>query len=64
VAKKKSKQGFSNMLIYLGVVFTIVLFLIKIVAGSVGWLEVFTPVLLVFFILFLLAVLKTLIKKL
>lgn len=63
MAKKKRKQGFSDLLIYLAVLFTIVLFIVKLVAGGLGWLDVFAPLLIVFFIFFLLNVLKTVIKK-
>jgi len=63
VAKKKRKQGFQHTLIYLGTLFTIVLFIIKVMVGRFGWLDVFAPLLIAFLIIFLLSVLKTAFKK-
>ncbi len=62
MAKKKRKRNFSNTLISLGVAFTIVLFVVKIIVGRLGWLDVFAPLLIAFFIIFLLSVLKTAVK--
>lgn len=57
------KTGFKQVLISLGLLFTSVLFIIKIFTGSMGWLEVFAPVMIVFFIIFLLSALKTVLKR-
>jgi len=43
--------------------FSSILFMIKIIIGRIGWLEVFAPVIIVFLILFLLSVLKTAVRK-
>lgn len=43
--------------------FSCILFIIKIIFGRIGWLEVFAPVIIVFLILFLLSVLKAAVRK-
>lgn len=69
MAKRKSKKTTANqtsikqVLISLGILFSTILFLIKVITGSVGWLEVFAPVVIAFFIVFLLSALKTIIRK-
>jgi len=65
VARKRKKRGlvFKTIIVYLGIAFTIILFLIKISLGNVGWLGVFAPVLIAFFIVFLLSVIKTVVEK-
>ncbi|HEX7903867.1 MAG TPA: hypothetical protein VF487_08320 [Chitinophagaceae bacterium] len=62
--KKKKTQGLQTILIYLAILFTAVLFTIKLFSRSVGWLDVFAPLLVVFLIIFLLSVLKIAAKKL
>jgi hypothetical protein len=64
LAKRKSKKrDFKTIIISLGILFSIILFVVKIIFGSVGWLSVFAPVIFAFLIVFLLAVLKDTIKK-
>ncbi|WP_157263145.1 hypothetical protein [Pedobacter sp. R20-19] len=61
--RKTKQKGFKEILILLGMLFSCILFVIKIIFGRIGWLEVFAPVLIVFLILFLLSVLKTAVRK-
>jgi len=69
VAKRKIKKtttnqtGIKQALISLGILFSVILFLIKIITGSVGWLEVFAPVMIAGFIVFLLNGLKAMLRK-
>ena len=57
------KRNISDVLITLGILFTFILFSVKITIGSVGWLGVFAPVIMAFFIVFVLAALKAVIRK-
>ncbi|WP_025142199.1 hypothetical protein [Pedobacter jeongneungensis] len=61
--RKTKQRGFKEILILLGMLFSCILFIIKIIFGRIGWLEVFAPVIVVFLILFLLSVLKTAVRK-
>ncbi|MFC1222752.1 hypothetical protein ACFE6N_03025 [Pedobacter sp. BG31] len=61
--RKTKKRGFKEVLILLAMLFSGILFIIKIIFGRIGWLEVFAPVIIVFLILFLLSVLKTAVRK-
>lgn len=61
--RKTKQRGFKEILILLGVLFSCILFIIKIIFGRIGWLEVFAPVIIIFLILFLLSVLKTAVRK-
>ncbi|WP_293307738.1 hypothetical protein [Pedobacter sp. UBA5917] len=61
--KKTKQRGFKEILILLGMLFSGILFIIKIIFGRIGWLEVFAPVIIVFFIFFLLSLLKTALRK-
>lgn len=61
--RKTKQRGFKEILILLGMLFSCILFIIKIIFGRIGWLEVFAPVIIVFLILFLLSVLKTAVRK-
>jgi hypothetical protein len=64
VSKKKSKKkDFKTIVINLGILFSIILFVVKLSFGSVGWIGVFTPVLIAFLITLLLSTLKNLINK-
>ncbi|MCX2483763.1 hypothetical protein [Pedobacter sp. MR2016-24] len=69
MAKRRTKKttahqtGFKKAVISLGILFSVILFLIKIITGSMGWFEVFAPVLIAFFILFMLSVLRTVLRK-
>jgi len=70
VAKRRRKKtsgyqpGFKQVLILLGLLFSAALFLIKVITGGVGWFEIFAPVIVAFFIVFFLEVLRTSIRKL
>ncbi|WP_344851657.1 hypothetical protein [Pedobacter jeongneungensis] len=61
--KKTKQRGFKEILILLGMLFSCILFIIRIIFGRIGWLEVFAPVIIIFLILFLLSVLKTAVRK-
>jgi len=61
--RKTKQRGFKEILILLGMLFSSILFIIKIIFGPIGWLEVFAPVIIIFLILFLLSVLKTAVRK-
>jgi len=61
--RKKKKLEFKTIIIYLGILFSLILFLLKVVFGTVGWLSIFAPVLFAFLIVFLIQVLKSTIKK-
>ena len=61
--RKNKKKDFKTVIISLGILFSVILFVLKIIFGSVGWLSVFAPVIFAFLIVFLLAVLKDTIKK-
>jgi Fe2+ transport system protein B len=69
VAKRRTKKtgtkqrSIKNVLVWLGMLFTGILFMIKIIIGGVGWFQVFAPVITVFFIVSLLSALKVAIKK-
>ncbi len=63
-AQKRAKQrGIKEVLISLGILFSSILFIVKLIMGSIGWLEVFAPILIAFFIVFLLTVLKSIFNK-
>jgi hypothetical protein len=59
----RSRTGFKWVLISLGITFSAILFILKILTGNVGWLQVFYPVVIAFFIIFLLSVFKAMLKK-
>lgn len=61
--KRKKKTDFRTLLITLSVAFCIVFFIIKISFGNLGWIEVFSPIILVFVILFIINLLKTVVRK-
>jgi hypothetical protein len=69
VAKRRIKKttinqtGIKQVLIPLGILFSAILFIIKIITGGIGWFEVFAPVIIAFFIVFLLSVIKAIIRK-
>lgn len=69
MAKRKTKKTTANQtslkqaLILLGITFSGVLFIIKLVTGMVGWFEVFAPVVIAFFIVFLLSALRSILRK-
>lgn len=69
MAKRKTKKttanqtGLKQALILLGITFSGILFIIKLVTGGVGWFEVFAPVVIAFFIVFLLSVMKSILRK-
>jgi hypothetical protein len=61
--RKNKKRDFKTIIVSLGILFSIILFVVKIIFGSVGWLSVFAPVIFAFLIVFLLTVLRDTIKK-
>ena len=61
--RKNKKKDFKTVIISLGILFSVILFVLKIIFGSVGWLSVFAPVIFAFLIVFLLTVLRDTIKK-
>lgn len=61
--KRKKKSDFQTLLITLSVAFCIILFIIKISFGNLGWIEVFSPIILVFLILFIINLLKMAVRK-
>jgi len=64
LAKRKNKKSdFKTIIVSLGILFSIILLIVKIIFGSVGWLSVFAPVIFAFLIVFLLTVLRDTIKK-
>jgi uncharacterized membrane protein YjjP (DUF1212 family) len=69
VAKRRTKKittkgrSFKEVLVLLGILFSAILFMIKVITGGMGWFEVFTPVLIAFFIIFLLSVLKAAVRR-
>ncbi|WP_316839830.1 hypothetical protein [Pedobacter gandavensis] len=66
MAKRRSKKnriGFNRVLISLGILFTAILFIIRVIFGTVSWFEVFAPVIIAFFIVFLLTALKSALRK-
>jgi len=70
VAKRRRKKTsgyqprFKQVVILLGLLFSAALFLIKVITGGVAWFEIFAPVIVAFFIVFFLEVLRTSIRKL
>lgn len=60
--KKKQKFEFKTVLVYMGIVFTGILFILKIFSKNIGWLDVFAPLLVAFLLIFLVSVLKIAIK--
>ncbi|WP_342328096.1 hypothetical protein [Pedobacter sp. FW305-3-2-15-E-R2A2] len=69
MAKRRTKKitakgrSLKEVLILLGILFSAILFMIKVITGGMSWFEVFTPVLLAFFIVFLLSVLKAALRR-
>jgi hypothetical protein len=61
--KKKTKTNLASTLVFLGIVFTVILSMVKLLFKSVGGLDVFAPLLIAFFILFLLSLVKAVVKK-
>ena len=70
MAKRRRKKtsyyqtGIKQVVILLGLLFSAVLFLIRVITGGVGWFEIFAPVIVAFFIVFFLEVLRTGLRKL
>lgn len=60
---KTKQKGIKQVLISLGMLFSAILFIIKVITGGIGWFEVFAPVIIAFFIVFLLSALKTMLRK-
>jgi hypothetical protein len=69
MAKRKTKKttanqtGLKQALILLGIIFSSVLFIIKLITGGISWFEVFAPVVIVFFIVFLLSAIRSILRK-
>ena len=64
MAKRRTKQtGIKQILISLGILFSAILFIIKVITGGIGWLEVFAPVIIAFLIIFLLSAIKAALRK-
>ncbi|WP_442591222.1 hypothetical protein ACSBL2_08315 [Pedobacter sp. AW31-3R] len=69
MAKRRSKKAtarsgsLKKTVVSLGILFSIILFIIKIITGSVGWFEVFTPVVIAFFIVFVLFAIRAVLHK-
>ena len=61
--KKKKSSDFKTVLVYMALVFTGLLFILKLFVHTISWLDVFAPLLVVFLLLFLLSVLKAVLKK-
>ena len=60
---KTNQAGINQVIISLGILFSVGLFAIKVITGSTGWLEVFAPVLIAFLIVFLLSAVKAILRK-
>lgn len=56
-------MGIKTVLISLGILFSVILFLIRLVTDGIGWFEVFAPVLITFLLIFLLSALRTVMRK-
>lgn len=61
--KRKKKFNFQKSLLYLAVIFSGLLFLLKISFDNQSWFQVFSPLLLAFIIIFSIQVFKTAIRK-
>lgn len=60
---KTNQAGIHQVIISLGVLFSVGIFAIKITTGSRSWFEVFAPVLIAFLLVFLLSALKAILRK-
>ncbi len=60
---RTKKREVKTVLISLGIVFSIIMFVVKLIGGSIGWFEVFAPLLIAFFIVFVISILKTVLNK-
>ena len=64
MAKRRTKRtGIKQVLISLGILFSVILFIIKVVTGGIGWFGVFAPVIITFFIVFLLSAIRSILRK-
>ena len=69
MAKRRTKKdkinqtGFKQVLISLGILFSVILFMIKLITGGIDWFEVFAPVIVAFFIVFAITALKAIFRK-
>jgi hypothetical protein len=61
--RKKNKTTLEKLLLTLGIAFTIILGGIKIFFNNGSWLKVFSPIFIVFIILFIMNLLKSAVKK-
>ena len=69
MAKRKTrkassqKMSFKQVIVLLGILFSVLLFMIKTLTGRTGWFEIFTPVLIAFAIVFVLSGIQIVLKK-
>jgi hypothetical protein len=64
MARKKNKKGsLDYWIITLGILFSLVLGIMKLISGSGSWLKVFSPLIIAFIIVFVINLLKSGIKK-
>lgn len=69
MAKRRTKKataknmGFKQILVSLGILFSVFLFIIKLFIRHTSWVEVFTPISIALFIVFLISVVKTAVRK-
>ncbi|MEJ5962222.1 hypothetical protein [Pedobacter immunditicola] len=61
--KRRNHRGLQDVLISLGILLSLILFIIKFTWGGIGWIEIFAPVMIVLFISFLLAALKKVFER-
>jgi len=61
--KRRNHRGLQDVLISLGILLSLILFIIKLTWGGIGWIEIFAPVMIVFFMTFLLAAIKKVFEK-
>lgn len=64
MAKRRAKKrDVKTVLISLGILFTVIMFVVKLIGGNIGWFEVFAPLLIAFFIAFIISALKTMLNR-
>mgnify|MGYP006951079923 CR=1 FL=1 len=55
---RTKKSGLHDVLISMGILLSLILFIINFIRGGIGWIEILAPVMIVFAMSFLLDVLK------
>jgi len=65
MAKRKAtkKRDVGTVLTLLGIIFSIMMFIVKLLGGSMSWVEIFVPLLIAFLIVFVISVLKAVLKR-